>query len=159
VTGFAAVLAAVLSLAAPGPVLLGTWRGRDSPQVMSWLIWAALPLAGGLAMARGGHVLPAVNVLAVAASCALVAVLALCVPAARRDPPPRLRLWPGGPAPRLDLLCLPGALAGLALVAVVRDPVPAVLVTAATDMLAFVPTYGHIWAKPRKEPWLSYALF
>ena len=154
-----AVLAGVLSLAGAAPIALGTWRGRDCPQVMSWLIWAALPLAGGLAMARSSHMLPAINVLAVATSCALVAVLAAGIPAARRDPPPRLRLRPGGPSPRLDLLCLPGALAGLVLVAVVRDPVPAVLVTAATDMLAFVPTYGHIWAEPHREPWLSYALF
>lgn len=158
-TGLPAALAAVLSLAAAGPILAGTWRGRDNPQVMSWCIWAALPLTGGLAMAGSDYMLPAVNVLAVGVSCALVAVLALRIPAARRDPPPRLRLWPGGPQPRLDLLCLPGAVAGLVLTAVVRSPVPAVMVTAATDALAFPPTYGHIWAEPRKEPWLSYALY
>ena len=153
------IIAAVLSMAGAGPILLGTWRGRDNPQVMSWCIWAALPLTGGLAMAGSDYMLPAVNVLAVGVSCALVAVLALRIPAARRDPPPRLRLWPGGPSPRLDLLCLPGAVAGLVLAVVVRAPVPAVVVTAVTDALAFPPTYGHIWAKPYKEPWLSYALY
>jgi hypothetical protein len=159
VTSLLVIAAALLSLAGAAPIALGTWRGRDNPQVMSWCIWAALPLAGGLAMVRGSHMLPAVNVLAVAVSCALVAVLALRVPAARRDPPPRLRLWPGGLQPRLDLLCLPGAVAGLVLIVAVRSPVPAVLVTVATDALAFPPTYGHIWSSPRKEPWLSYALF
>jgi hypothetical protein len=103
--------------------------------------------------------LPAVNVLAVALSCALVAVLALRIPAARRDPAPRLRLWPGGPVPRLDLLCLPGAVAGLLLLLVIRNPAPAVAVTVATDALAFPPTYGHIWAEPHREPWLTYALY
>jgi hypothetical protein len=159
VTGLPVVIAAVLSMAGAGPMLLGTWRGRDNPQVMSWCIWAALPLTGGVAMAGSDYMLPAVNVLAVGVSCALVAVLALRIPADRRDPPPRLRLWPGGPAPRLDLLCLPGAAAGLVLTVVVRAPVPAVVVTAATDALAFPPTYGHIWAKPHREPWLSYALY
>ena len=49
---------------------------------------------------------------------------------------------------RLDAVCLVGAVAGLALLAVVGAPGPAVAVNVATDAIAYVPNVIHGWRVP-----------
>jgi hypothetical protein len=147
------------------PEARDTWRGlRDPgdpraarPVVMSWVIWTAILAVGGAASASTRQLPAAMFTLAQAAECGLVAVLAMRIPIARRDQPARVRL--GWRPVRLDVLCLPGAVAGLVLLAVVRAPGPAVAVSVGTDVLAYVPTVSHAWHHPYSEAWGSYGWY
>jgi hypothetical protein len=135
-------------------------RNPDDPQavrpvVMSWLVWTAILAIGGAASMSTGQLPATVFTFALAAECGLVAVLAMCIPVARRDEPYRVAL--GRRRIRLDVLCLPGAVAGLVLLAVVRAPGPAVAVSVGTDFIACVPTVVHSWGFPYSEAWSSYA--
>jgi hypothetical protein len=124
---------------------------------MSWLIWTAILTIGGAAALSTGQLAAAVFTLAQAAGCGLVAVLAMCIPVGQRDDPYRVPLGPR--RVRVDVLCLPGALAGLVLLAVLRAPGPAVAVCVMTDVLAYVPTVEHSWRFPFSEAWSSYAWY
>jgi hypothetical protein len=144
-----AVVSGGFMLAASVPAVLGTWRRDNKPVVMSWAIWAALLAIGGAASVGAARV----STLCCAAECTLVTLLALRIPVAERDEPFRV-----AGRVRLDLLCLPGAVAGLVLLAVLRAPAAAVTVTVVTDAVAYVPTVPHAWRFPRSEPWAAYSL-
>ncbi len=66
---------------------------------------------------------------------------------------------------RLDAVCVTLAAEGVALLAVASwmpRLIPmswAVAVSAATDFLAYLPTFHHAWRRPSEEPWLPYAMF
>jgi hypothetical protein len=139
----------------------GLWNPGDpraaKPVVMSWVIWTAILAIGGAASLSTGALAAGVFSLAQAAQCGLVAVLAMCVPAGQREDPYRVPL--GRRRVRLDVLCLPGAVAGLVLLAALRAPGPAVVVCVTTDTLAYVPTVAHSWGFPFSEPWSSYAWY
>jgi hypothetical protein len=65
----------------------------------------------------------------------------------------------------LDAVCVTLAAEGVALLAVaqlVPGLIPmtwAVVVSVATDLLAYLPSFHHAWVNPDEEPWLPYALF
>jgi hypothetical protein len=163
----AALIAVSVAASALGawPEARDTWRGlrhpghprAAKPVVMSWLVWTAILGIGGTAALYDGQLAAAVFTLAEGAGCVLVAVLAMRIPADRRDEPARIPL-PGGRI-RLDVLCLPGAAAGLVLLAVARAPGPTVAVSIGTDVLAYVPTVAHSWRYPHSEAWSSYAWY
>lgn len=121
------------------PEARDTWRGlrhpgdprAARPVVMSWVIWTAILAIGGAASASTRQLPAAVFILAQAAECGLVAVLAMRIPVARR----------AGPAGR-------GACAS-----------PAVAVSIGTDVLAYVPTVSHSWRHPYSEAWGSYGWY
>ncbi len=148
----------ILSLAGTVPILVQVLRGKARPQPVSWGLWAGLMVIGGLAALDGGHLPAAAYGLACGAECALVAVLALRIPAAEREAPVLVPLWRGR-AIRLDLICLAGGLAGLAQLAVVRAPGAAVAATVATDLIAYVPTWANAWKAPDDEVATGYALY
>ena len=148
---------AALALTGNVPAIAGAARGRFTPQVLSWTGWAAIMVIGGWGSLRASPASGA-YVLACAGGCMAVAVLALRTPPGRREPPVTVPL-PGGRRARLDLVCLPGALAGLVLLAVVRDPGWSVGVSVATDAVLYVPTFADGWRKPAGQPLLAYALF
>jgi hypothetical protein len=158
-------LSVVTSVLGCYPEARDTWRGLRNPDdpraarpvVMSWVIWTAILAIGGAASALTGQLPAAVFTLAQAAECGLVAVLAMCIPVAQRDEPARVPL--GGRGVRLDMLCLPGAVTGLVLLAVLRAPAPAVAVSIGTDVLAYVPTVSHSWRQPYSEAWDSYGWY
>jgi hypothetical protein len=164
--GASAVLATVANTA----LWWGAWRKADRPVVASWAEWAALMGIGAAATAETGKVPAAVYGGFCALGCLIVVPLALRVPAADRDRPVRVaaRFTPGGEGARLDLLLLPAVLAGLMLLCTplfpagrvyVHTETPAVIVTVATDALAFLPVVGHAWQQPGHEPWMVYGLF
>jgi len=154
------VMSGVLAAAGNVPVIRGTWRWAAGlrPVAMSWGGWAAIMLIGAVGSAEARQVPSMVLTGVCAGGCAVVAVLALRIPVALRDKPAAVAL-PGGRRPRLDLLCLPAAAAGLALPAAARDPGMAVAVSIATDAVLYVPTAAHAWQYPDHEPWQAYGLF
>ena len=139
------VASGIVSAAGAVPCILGTVRGETRPQTVSWGIWAVLMAIGGAAALASRQVPAAVYGLFCSGECVLVAVLAL--------------RYGGRAFSRLDAVCLGGAVTGLAMLAVVRAPGPAVAVSVATDAVAYVPTVSHAWREPREETWSAYALY
>lgn len=157
------IASAVLSTAGNVAIWRETWQRKARPVAASWLEWAALMATGAFASWQAGQVPAAIYGAFCAAGCAVVVPITLArIPAADRDPPTRI-----GQA-RLDVLLLPGALAGLMLLvtslttvghAWIRTPGPAVAVSVATDALAYLPTIAHAWEHPGAEPWNVYGMF
>lgn len=77
-------------------------------------------------------------------------MLALHTRAAEREAQAQVPL-PCGRSMPLDVICLSGGVIGLVLLAVVRPPGPAIAVTVATDLIAYIPTVVHAWRRPREE--------
>jgi hypothetical protein len=158
-------ISVVTSVLGCWPAVRDTARGLRNPGdpraakpvVMSWVIWTAILAIGGAAALSTGQLAAAVFTLAQAAQCGLVALLAMRVPVGRREEPYRVPL--GRRRVRLDVLCLPGAVAGLVLLVALRNPGLAVVVCVATEVLAYVPTVAHSWGFPYSEPWPSYAWY
>lgn len=157
------IASAVISTAGNVLIWRDTWRRTARPVAASWLEWAALMGTGAVAAWQAGQVPAAVYAAFCAVGCAGVVPITLYrIPAGQRDQPVRV-----GQA-RLDVVLLPFALLGLmALVTPltsvghgwIRTLGPAVAVAVATDALAYLPTIGHGWREPHKEPWNVYGLF
>jgi hypothetical protein len=152
------VISTLVSAVATVIYIVLTLRGSAKPRPASWAIWAAILAIGAAASAETGQ-FPAAAYNSVAAlENAAVAILALWIPAAERDPPVWVRL-PRGPKVALDLFCLAGAGAGLILLAVVRNPVLAIVAAMATEFAGYVPTAVSVWRRPQNEPWPVYVLY
>jgi hypothetical protein len=139
-------VSAALTLAAAAPAVAGLMRGTiRNLRVSSWGSWTAAQLVGGFS-ALAQHQYPAaVYVLFCAGECGLVAVLA----------------WRTGDKrfSRLDAVCVALVTVGLVLLVVVRAPGPAVVLSVATDLAAYLPTIRHAWQSPREEPPWCYLLY
>lgn len=152
------VVSVLISAVATGIYVVLTLRGTAKPRPASWAIWAAILAIGAAASAETGQwPAAAYNSVAVLENAA-VAILALRIPAGERDAPVWVRV-PRGPKVALDLFCLIGAGAGLVLLAVVRDPVLAIVAAMATEFAGYVPTAVSAWRRPQNEPWPVYVLF
>jgi drug/metabolite transporter (DMT)-like permease len=137
----------ILGLAAAVPMTVRVTRGKTRPQPASWGSRAGLMILGGVAAVAAGMLPAAAFGLGCGAAAALIAVLALRIPAARREKPARIPLWPGVTA-RPGLICLAGGLASLALLAVARDPDAAVAAAVATGLIAYAPARVRAWRAP-----------
>jgi len=159
---------ALFTLAAPLPALTAAWRavngrhperGVFRPQVLTWSTWAALAIIAGSASRLSAQVFA----YACAAGCVAVSLMALRIPAARREPPIRVPLppWLGRRASsaRLDVLMLPGVLAGLACLVWVHQPRLALAVTIGTDLMSYVPTVLDFWRNPWGQPVRTFVLY
>jgi hypothetical protein len=159
---FLVAASAVISVIAAAIYIVMTLRGHARPRPVSWAIWAAILAVGAAASAETGQIPAATyNSLAVIENLA-VAVLALRIPPDKRDPPVLVGITiRQGLRPRvkLDLLCLSGAVVGLTLLVVVRNPVLAIVAAMATECLGFIPTIASVWRRATNEPWLVYLLY
>jgi hypothetical protein len=142
VTWLLTAASALVTLAA-GAVYIREALREARPQLVSWLGWTALLVTGASSALAAGQVPAAVYILACAAMCVAVIVLA-----ARRG------AWSFS---LLDRVCLAGVAGGLALLIADRSPDLATAVTVAVDAAAYVPTAVHAWRKPGEEPWIAFA--
>jgi hypothetical protein len=159
VTVLLGALSVALTLGGNAFAVVDVARERYCPVPVSWAGWAVLMLEGG-GGTLAGSVTSALYVLACAAGCFAVAILALRIPRERREDPVRLPgSWPLVGGTRLDWICGPAAAGFLIVLAITRNPAWAVAVTIAADLILYVPTYGHGWRHPHDEAPLAYGLF
>lgn len=135
----------LLTLVASVMYVVCTLRGTARPEVVSWGAWAALLAEVTFASFVTGQYPSALYTGICAAACGTVTVLSL-----RRGD------WT---VTWLDVLSLTAVTAGLVLLMVVRSPAATVIVAAAADLAAYLPTIRHAWDEPREEPWFVYLLF
>ena len=137
---------AALGVAGSARYCIAIVRGRASPNLVTWALWAVAGLTAFLAQLDSGVGLPAV--LTLAAGLGPVAVVTTAV-FSRRS---RLQV------DRFDVVC--GLTAALSLVAwLVLDRAPMAVALAVTaDAVAAAPTIRKVWNAPRSESILFYVL-
>ncbi|WP_127469754.1 hypothetical protein [Streptomyces sp. B27] len=140
------LLGAVLGLAGSVRYAFATVRGTARPNLVTWSLWAAVPLIGFFAQLDAGVGLPAVQTLAAGAGPAAVVTCGLLT---RRN---LVRLG------RFDVVCAAVAAAAL-VVWLVLDQAPlAVVCAVVADAAAALPTLAKAWRDPYSENLLFYVL-
>lgn len=117
--------------------------GRTRPHVFSWFMWAFATLTACAVQVSGGAGLGAIGTAAPAAACLAVFVLGM------RQGDMDIT--------RTDVVFLAASLASLVLWLVADQPLTAVVLLTAVDLLAFVPTARKAWNKPHEEAIACYA--
>lgn len=124
------------------PYIAALRRGEVRPKLVSWTVWAVLGIVMTLAAATEGQ-LPSALLSGVAATiCGAIVVLG----------------WRQGnrSMTKLDIVCLVGAIVGLATFFVMKDSVSALMVSVAVDAVAYIPTLIHGWTDPDEESLSSF---
>lgn len=138
------VLSALIGVAAFIPYITLTIQGKVRPQLVTWGIWTVLAAVLTISALQQGQITSAVLSSQALLGCGIVVLLG-----ARQG---QVKLT------RLDIICLMGAVAGVASLAVFRDPALAIFIAVAVDSVAFIPTLRHAWQKPEEESLISFAL-
>jgi hypothetical protein len=131
------IIAAAVNLAGFYPYIRDIFRGTTKPHPFTWLIWGLIGSIGFFAQLSAGAGAGAWTTLAGALACLLVAALSFT----RGD----LRIV------ALDWWCAAGAMLGLVLWVLTKDPLLAVIFVVLTDALGFVPTFRKAYLRPNEE--------
>lgn len=137
-------LGALLAAISIAPYIKGVLKGVVKPKIASWLVWCVLSvLLTGAAIASGQFMSAIMSGVTVVAT-AMVLVLGL-------------KKGSGG-FDKLDIICLIGAAAGIAIWLILDNPTLAIFEAVAVDIIAFIPTLVHGWVSPAEESLASYGL-
>jgi len=126
------------------PYFRTIFSGKTKPHAFTWLVWGILT-----AIAFGGQIVGDGGAGAwVTGFTAFISftVFGLAIVKGKRD------------FPLVDWLCLGGCTVALALWAITKDPLLAIILITIIDMLAFIPTFRKSYSMPYSEPAFTYAL-
>lgn len=137
-------IGALVSAAGSVPYILAVIRGTVRPRLVSWAVWAVLAGVMTVSAFAEGAVASAVMTSITFIACATVTVLGW-------------RQRQGGVS-RLDIVCLLGAVLGIASLAIFKNPLVALAVSVAVDIIAFIPTLVHAWVSPYEESLTCFTL-
>lgn len=143
-----AVVGACLGLAATLVYAVAAWNGRVAPNLVTWVLWALIPLIIFSASVSDGGGAQSLLALAAGLGPAFV-VLSVVV---RRQP----STWR---VERRDVGCGLLSLLAIALWAVTRDGTYAIGLSLAADLAAATPTLIKAYRDPESESSLVYLLF
>lgn len=118
-------------------------RGTARPRIASWGVWTLL--SGVMTVAAFADVQIPSALLSLVSFLGCAVILSLGWRRGSRE------------LSALDVICLVGAMLGLAALFVLRDPTVAVLVSVGVDAVAFVPTLAHGWGSPEEESLACFA--
>jgi hypothetical protein len=119
-------------------------RGPGEPEMVSWVVWAAVIGVTAGAAVVAGNLAESAYLSACAAGCFTIGLLTVRTGVAWH--------WQ-------DAVCLTFAGAALGLLTVVHSPQGAAGVTMAADFTGYLPTVAKAWKFPHKEILLSWALW
>lgn len=141
-----AIAGAVINFVGGLSYVRAIFNGEATPNRVTWLLWAFVPLIAGLAQLRSGVGISTLVVMSVGASPACVVLASFVV---------HKGSWQLGP---FDYICGACALAALALWAVTGDPVTAIVLSILGDAAAALPTLRKAWLAPATEDRPAYLL-
>ena len=121
-------------------------KGEATPNRVTWLLWAFVPLIAGAAQLRSGVGISTLVVMSVGASPACVVIASFVGGKGA---------WKLGP---FDYACGACALAALALWTMTGDPVTAIVLSILGDAAAALPTLRKAWLAPATEDRLAYLI-
>ena len=137
-------MGALISAAGSVPYILAVIKGTARPRLVSWGVWAVLAGVMTVSAFIEGAMASAVMTAITFIACATVTVLGW----QRRT----------GGINRVDMVCLVGAVLGIASLAIFKSPLIALAVSVAVDIIAFIPTLMHAWTSPYEESLTCFAL-
>lgn len=135
---------ALISAGASVPYILAVARGTVRPRLVSWGVWAVLAGVMTVSAFIEGAVASAVMTTITFTACTTIVMLGW----QRRS----------GKVSRLDMVCLAGAVLGIASLAIFKNPLIALAVSVAVDIIAFIPTLVHAWVSSYEESLTCFAL-
>ncbi len=131
------VIAIFINLVGYAPYIRDTLKGRTTPHIYSWLIWAFVTGTVFALQVSAGAGVGAWVSFVVAAICFLIFLLGL------KSGKKNITMS--------DTACLILAFIALFLWLVVRQPVLSIMFLVSGDLLGFVPTVRKAWVKPYSE--------
>ena len=137
-------IGALISAAGSVPYILAVIRGTARPRLVSWGVWAVLAGVMTVSAFIEGAMASAAMTAITFIACATVTILGW----QRRT----------GGINRVDMVCLVGAVLGIASLAIFKSPLIALTVSVAVDIIAFIPTLMHAWTSPYEESLTCFAL-
>ena len=137
-------IGALISAAGSVPYILAVIRGTARPRLVSWGVWAVLAGVMTVSAFIEGAMASAAMTAITFIACATVTILGW----QRRT----------GGINRVDMVCLVGAVLGIASLAIFKSPLIALAVSVAVDIIAFIPTLMHAWTSPYEESLACFAL-
>ena len=139
-----AVIGIVVGFIGYVPYIRDVLAKRTKPHTFSWLAWTLLETIAFVAqVAKGGGA--GTWVLGFSA---MVALFITCIALIRRDTEIHLFDW----------IALSGAVVGIILWALTKNPLTAVILVTLSDALAFIPTFRKSFYKPEQETLVEYSL-
>ena len=137
-------LAVIIGFVGYVPYFRTIFSGKTKPHAFTWLVWGVLTAIafGGQVVGKGGAGAWVTGVTAVVS----FTIFALALVKGKKD------------FPLADWLCLGGCMVALALWAITKDPLLAIILITVIDTVAFIPTIRKSYAEPDSEPAFTYAL-
>lgn len=137
-------IGAIISAISALPYISGLIRGKVRPKIASWFAWFVLALLLTGAAFFEGQMISAILSGVTALTTGTVLILGFKNGNRKLD--------------SLDVVSLAGAFLGIAIWLLLDNPVLAIFVAIAVDIVAFVPTLVHGWTAPQEESALSFGL-
>jgi hypothetical protein len=138
------VLSGVLTIACVLPYLRDITRRKTKPRIVSWFNWTLLTGIATAAAIADQQWPSAVLTGAATITTLLVVILGLRYGDNKIEP--------------FDIACQIGAIVGLILWLIFDDPLIAIIITAAVDFIAALPTFRHSWLKPFEETKVTFII-
>lgn len=141
------LLSAILSLSGAYAYIRDMFRGKSKPNLVTWGLWAVAPLiATGAALSAHADSWATIRIFISGFSPLLILIIAFFTPQS---------YWK---LHSIDFIC--GVLSIIALIAwlVVGSPILAILLAAASDLLAAIPTLIKAWRYPETETLYTYVV-
>lgn len=138
------LLAVCIALYSYIPYFRDIFRGKTKPHAFSWFVWGLMTGIAFFAQLSAGAKAGAWATGFTALVCFIIFGCALKV--GRKN------------IVAIDWFFLGGSLLSLALWAVTKDPLTAVIIITIVDMLAFAPTFRKSYHKPNQETVATYSL-
>lgn len=126
------------------PYIRDTLKGTTKPHVFSWFLWSLMEAIVFFAQISKGGGVGAIVTGTGAVVTMFIAILAW------KTPDKQITRW--------DWAAFAGAVSGIILWRVTRDPLLAVIFVSCADALAYAPTYRKAWTKPHEETLIEYFL-
>lgn len=135
-------IAGAFAIASFVPYIIAILRKQTKPSKSTWLIWTTLSNLTAATMFASDAL--NAQIAMIAAGDLIVVVLALTYGTSG---------WS-----RLDLACLTGAVAGIAVWIWTRDPLHGLLIAVTVTVVGSIPTIVKTWHHPEQEDSLAYTL-
>lgn len=132
-----ALVGGLLSACGTIPYILETLKGRTKPRLVTWATWSTLTGVAAAGAFADGQLSSGIFALLGSIATGLIVIAGL--------------RYGDRSFTRLDILCLSGVLAGLALWLMLDSPAVAIWAAVTIDFVGFVPTFIHAWQKPHEE--------